>query len=106
MTQMHVAKAYMAEFSNKYNQQEVTEENVNPQVLVPASGVRHRPLKRKSDIEGRFVNRKLKKGRANIYKTMHVGLGMQLKEAKGILAEENEDVPIDCSPPCGQELPK
>ena len=35
---------------------------------------------------------------------MHVGLGRQLKEAKAILAEE--DVPIDCCPPCTQELPK
>ena len=33
---------------------------------------------------------------------MYVGLGRQLKEA--ILAEE--DVPIDCSPPCTQELPE
>ena len=35
---------------------------------------------------------------------MYVGLGWQLKEAKAILAEE--DVPIDCSPPCTQELPE
>ena len=35
---------------------------------------------------------------------MHVGLGRQLREAKAILAEE--DVPIDCSPPCTQELPE
>ena len=33
---------------------------------------------------------------------MHVGLGRKLKEAKAILAEE--DVPIDCSPACSQEL--
>ena len=33
---------------------------------------------------------------------MHVGLGRQLKEAKAILAEE--DVPIECSPPCTKEL--
>ena len=35
---------------------------------------------------------------------MHVGLRRQLKEAKAILAEE--DVPIECSPPCTQELPE
>ena len=35
---------------------------------------------------------------------MHVGLERQLKETKGILAQE--DVPIDCSPPCTQEMPE
>ena len=104
---MHVAKAYAAEFSNKHTGQEVTEKNTNPQVFVPASGARYRPLKRKSSIEGRFVNKKkLQKGRDNVYKTIHVGLGGQLKEAKTILDEENADVSIDFSPPCGQELPK
>ena len=29
-TQMHVAKAYLAEFSNKHTLQEGTEENTNP----------------------------------------------------------------------------
>ena len=95
----------MAEFTNKHTQQEMTEENNNPQVCVPASSVRHRLLKRKN-IEGIFVNKKLKKGRANVYKTMHVGFGMQLQEAKSILAEENADAPVDCSPPCGQQSPK
>ena len=37
-------------------------------------------------------------------KNMYVGLGRQIKEAKAILTEE--DVPIDCSPPCTQELPE
>ena len=37
-------------------------------------------------------------------KTIHVGQGRQLKEAKAILAEE--DAPIDFSPPCTQELPE
>ena len=58
----------MAEFTNKCTQQEATEENNNPQVCVPASGVRHRPLKRKS-IEGTFVNKKIEKRRTNVYKT-------------------------------------
>ena len=35
---------------------------------------------------------------------MHVGLGRQLQEAKAILAQE--DMPIDCSPSCTQELPE
>ena len=50
--------------------------------------------------------KKLKKARANVYKTLYVGLGRQLQEVKSILADENADVPIDCSPPCGQELPE
>ena len=37
---------------------------------------------------------------------MHVGLGRQLKETEAILAVENADAPIDCSPPCVQEPPK
>ena len=37
-------------------------------------------------------------------KNFHIGLGRQLKEAEAILAEE--DVPIDCSPPCSHELPQ
>ena len=37
-------------------------------------------------------------------KYINVGLTRQSKEAEAILAVE--DVPIDCSPPCTQELPK
>ena len=67
-TQMHVAKAYVVEFNNMHTWQEVTEENRNPEVSVPASGVRHGPLRRKCGIEGQFVNKKLKKGRATVIK--------------------------------------
>ena len=56
-------------------------------------------MKAKTGIEGTFVSKKKqKKAALNVNKSMHVGLGGQLKEAKAILAEE--DVPIDCSPPC------
>ena len=37
---------------------------------------------------------------------MHVGLGRGLQEAELIIAEENADVPIDCTPPCHKELPE
>ena len=47
----------MADFTNKCTWQEATEENNNPEIFVPGSGVRHRPLKSKS-IEGTFVNKK------------------------------------------------
>ena len=84
-------------------------ENTNPQVFVASQWCEaHVPLKMKtSDIEGKFVNKKkLKKGRANVYKAMHVGFGRQLKEAKAILAEENAEAPIGCSPPCGKKPPQ
>ena len=63
------------------------------------------PVKTKTGIEGTFVwKKKQKKAAVNVNKNMHVGLGKQLKEAKAVLAEE--DVPIDCSPPCTQEFPE
>ena len=37
---------------------------------------------------------------------MHAGLGRQLHEVESIIAEEYTDAAIDCSPPCGQELPE
>ena len=102
-TSICVAKAYIVEFSNKHAWQEATEKNINPQIFVPASDVRHRPLKTETSIEGKFVNKKkLKKGRVNVYETKHVGLGRQLEEAEAVTAKEV--VFIDCSPLCGQEL--
>ena len=47
---------------------------------------------------------KKKQKKAAVNKNIHVGLGRQLKEAEAIMAEE--DVPIECSPPCTQELPE
>ena len=75
-TQIHVVKGYAAKFSNSHAQQKATGGNTNPWVFVPASGVRHRSLKTKTGLEGKFLyKRKPKKGRANVYKTMHVDLG-------------------------------
>ena len=54
-TQIHTAKAYMAEFSNKHAHSKVIEENTNPQVFVPSSGARHRPVKTKTGKEGTFL---------------------------------------------------
>ena len=89
-TQIRVVKDYAVEFSNRHAWHAATKENTNPQVFVPASGVRHRLLKTKTGMEGKFLNKKkMKKERANVYKTMHIGLGRQSKEAKG----------------CSQELP-
>ena len=52
----------------------------------------------------RHLCAKKKKKKSSVNKHMHVGLGRQLKEAESILAEE--DVPIDSSPACSQELPE
>ena len=71
----------MAEFTNKHTWQKVIEENTNQWVFLPASGGRQRKLKRRSCIKGAFVNKKkVKKGRASVYKTMHVGFERQLRK--------------------------
>ena len=105
-TKIHATKVYVAECANRHAQQRASEENTSPQVSVLASDVRQSLLKRNS-IEGTFVNKKKSKtGRGKVYRTMHVGLGGKLQEAESIIAKENTDIPIDCSPPCGQEMPE
>ena len=54
-TQTCAAKAYVAEFSNECSHHKAIEENTNPQVFVPCSGARQRPVKTKTGIEGTFV---------------------------------------------------
>ena len=102
-TQICATKAYTTEFSNKNACSAALEENANPQVFVPLGGARHRPAKTKTGIEGTPVQKKKQK-KSSVNKNIHISLGRQLKEAKAILTEE--DVPIDCSPPCSQELPQ
>ena len=46
-TQIHAAKAYVAEYSNKYAHSKAIEESTNPQAFVPSSGARHRSVKTK-----------------------------------------------------------
>ena len=81
---------------------------MNPRVFVLSGGVRHRPAKSKTGLEGTFVQKKKKKKqkKAAINKNIYAGLelGRQLKEAKAILGEE--DVPVDCCSPCTQEMPQ
>ena len=49
--------------------------------------MRHRPLKTKKGIAGKFWSKKKpKKQWSNVYKAMHVGMQRQLKKAKAILA--------------------
>ena len=91
----------MADFSNKCACCEALEENANPQVFAQLGGARHRPVKTKTGIEGTYCKKKKQKKAAG-NKNFHVGLGRQLKETEAILADE--DVSVDCSPPCTQEL--
>ena len=54
-TQIHAAKAYATVFNNNGACSAALQENTNPQVFVPSSGARHRPIKTKTGIEGTFV---------------------------------------------------
>ena len=77
-----------------------SEENSNPQVSVPSSGVRHRPSKRKS-IGGTAVNKnKSKKERGKVCRNIHVGLERQIQEVILTIAEENADAPIESVRKC------
>ena len=102
-TQICAAKAYATEFNNKNACFAALQKDASPQVIVPSSGARHRSAKTKTGIEGAFVQKKKQK-KSSVNKNIHIGLTQQLKEAECILAEK--DVPIDCSPPCSQELPQ
>ena len=80
-TQIHAAKAYTNEISNKNACSAALEENVNPQVFVLSSGARHRPTKTKTGIEGTFMQKKKQK-KSSVNKNIHIGLRWQLKEAE------------------------
>ena len=64
-TQICPAKAYVAEFSHKHACNEALEENTNPQVFVPSSCARHRPVNTKTGIGGTFVQKKKQKAAVN-----------------------------------------
>ena len=53
--QMHVARAYAAEFNNNEAHSAALHENTNPEMFIPSSGVRHRPVKTKTSIQGEYV---------------------------------------------------
>ena len=101
--QVCAAKTYATDFSNRNAHCAALEENGNPQVFVPSGHARHRPAKTKTGLEGTFVWKKKQK-KASVNKNMHVGPGRQLKKAEAILADE--DVSINYSPPCTQEIPE
>ena len=92
-------------FVDKNARWEEGEENNDPHMFVLGTGVRHGPSKEKS-IGGSFVTKNNgKKGKEEIYRNIHAGLGRQLQEVECILADDDDDVPIECSPPYGQDLP-
>ena len=55
--QMHAARAYAAEFNNKACSVAL-HENTNPEIFILSSGARHRPVKTKTSIQGKYVQKK------------------------------------------------
>ena len=53
--QMHVARAYAAEFNNDEARSVALHKNTNPEIFIPSSGARHRPVKTKTSIQGEYV---------------------------------------------------
>ena len=73
-TQICAAKAYIAEFSNRNAHCAALQENANPQVFLPSSGVRHRPAKTMIGIEGHpptFVQKRKQK-KSSVNKNIHI----------------------------------
>ena len=95
--QMHATGAYAAEFNNDEAHSTALHENTNPEIFIPSSGARHRPVKTKTSIQGKYVQKK--KQKKTVKKTSHISLTHQITVAEGILKEKE----INCSPPCSQE---
>ena len=53
--QMRVARAYVPEFNNNEACSMALHENTNPEIFIPSSGVRHRPVKTKTSIQSEYV---------------------------------------------------
>ena len=95
---MHAARAYAAEFNNNEACSAALHENTNPDIIIPSSGARHRPVKTKTSIQGEYIWTKKQK-KTTVKKTSHRSFAHQITLAEGILTEEE----INCSPPCSQE---
>ena len=94
--QMHAARAYAAEFNNEACSMAL-HENTNPEIFIPSSGARHRPVMTKTSIQGEYVQKKKQK-KTTVKKTSHIGLTHQITVTEAILIEKE----INCSPPCSQ----
>ena len=99
--QIHAARVYATKFNNNEAHSMALQENTNPQIFIPSSGARHRPVKTKTSIQGEYVQ-KMKQKKTTVKKTSHIGLACQITVAEAILAEKE----INCSPPCSQGPPK
>ena len=86
-TQIPAARAYATEFNNNDAHSAALQENTNPQVFVPSSGARHRPVKTKTGIQGAFVQKKIQK-KSTVQKNINIGLAHQIKVAEAILVEK------------------
>ena len=96
--QMCAARAYVAEFNNKEAHSATLQESTNPDIFIPSSGARHRPVKTKTSIQGEYIRTKKQK-KTTIKKPSHISLAHQITVVEGILTEEE----INSSPPCSQE---
>ena len=96
--QICVARAYAAEFNNNEARSAALHENTNPEIFIPSSGVRHRPVKTKTSIQGKNVQKKKQK-KTTVKTTSHTSLAHQVTVEEAILTEKE----INCSPPCSQE---
>ena len=99
--QIRAARAYATKFNNNKACSVALQENTNPQIFIPSSGARHRPVKTKTSIQGKYVQKKKQK-KTTVKKTSHIDLAHQITVAEAILAEKE----INCSPPCSQGPPK
>ena len=95
------ARAYATKFNNNKAHSAALQENTNPQIFIPSSGARHRPVKTKTSMQGKYVQ-KMKQKKTTVKKTSHIGLAHQITVAEAILAEKE----INCSPPCFQGPPR
>ena len=96
--QMCVARTYAAEINNKEARSAALHESTNPDIFIPSSGARHRPVKTKTSIQGEYIRTKKQK-KTTVKKTSHISLVHQITLVEGILTEEE----INSSPPCSQE---
>ena len=100
-TKLCAARSYAAKFNNNKALSMALHENTNPQIFIPSSGARHRPVNTKTSIWGEYVQKKKQK-KTTVKKTSHIGLTCQITMVEVILAEKE----INCSPPCSQGPPK
>ena len=92
--QICAARAYAAKFNIEAHSVAL-QENTNPHIFIPSSGV-----KTKTSIQGKYVQKRKQK-KTTVKKTSHISLACQITVAEAILAEKQ----INCSP-CSQGPPR